>query len=242
MFRAMANHVELFRPNSQELHPIAAGKSWGTIEFIVKDYSIKPILFAHLKRLPADFDVRMVALTCSDWSDEYQKLDVLRVVVNGDTFVWAEDAPNFEGGKIEIVGNTEIVKAIGSQICEDSQAYEMPAIKEIFPPKTEWPGWVEAVFGRGRLDLGKLRQSLSGFEGIKVSTYVPIEDFRQEALFRLFAVINGNTFLRANMDGYQLLGSKDTVSQVAMKLKQQLGGKLFDWTNLDVEGRPSLVQ
>lgn len=243
ILRALASGLELPRPSQQELYPIAPGKSWGTIYFQIKDVSTKPLLFGHLKRLPADFDVRMVALACSDWSDEYQKLDVLRVVVNGDTFVWAEDDPYFESGKIEIVGNTATVKAIGSQICEDPGIREMPAIKEIFPPRAEWPSWIEAEFGRGRLDLGRLRETLSGLNRVQTSIYVPIENFRDEELSRLFAVINGDTFLQADLSGYQLFGPKLNVNLIAGELGkgQQFRGEVFDWINLDTEGTPTRI-
>lgn len=238
---AMARGLKLPRPSQQELYPIAPGKSWGTIYFQIKDFSTKPVLFAHLKRLPAEFDVRMVALACSDLNDEYQDLDVLRAVINAHTFVWAEDDPCYESGKIQIVGNTETVRVIGSQICEEPGICEMPKIGEIFPPQAEWPSWVEATFGRGRLDLESLREALSGLNGVQTSIFVPIEDFGDEELSRLFVVINGDTFLQANMSGYQLFGPKFMVNQAATALKNQLGGELFDWTNLDVAGRPSLI-
>jgi hypothetical protein len=237
--KTLASYLEPIGPCHQELYPIALGKSWGTIFFNVDDFSTKPVLFGHLKRLPADFDVKIVSVSCSEWNENVQNLDVLRAVINDNTYVWAEDDCYFESGEIEIVGNTETVKTIGAQICEDPQVYEMPAIKEIFPPIAEWPGWIEAKFGRGRLDLEKLRQSLLGLNELKASIFVPIEDFSDEALFRLFAVINGDTFLKVSMSSYQLVGPKATVNQVAMELKNQLGGKLFDWIRLDAEGKPT---
>lgn len=260
----VGNHLEPVGPKHQELHPIAPGKSWAILRYNVPPPDTKPVLFSHLKRLSPDFSVRMISFGCSEVKGETiqtltvvpvtedgQKVEVinaLRAVINDSTFAWVEEGDSMaDSGEIQIVGDTGIVKTLASQICEDPQRYEMPSGKEIFPPLTNWVGWVEAKFGRGHFDVNVLRSTLASLRRVKVNIYIPIEDWDCAAsmgmLPRLFAVINENTFLQADLSGYELFGSKLNVDLIAGELGQgqQFRGEVFDLINLDVEGRPSLI-
>lgn len=258
----LRNLLEPVGPTHQELHPIAPGKSWAILRYNVPPPDTKPVLFSHLKRLSPDFSVRMISFPCSEVKGETiqtltlvpvtedgQKVEVinaLRAVINDSTFAWVEEGDSMEdSGKIQIVGDTGIVKTLASQICEDPQRYEMPSGKEIFPPLANWVRWVEAKFGIGHFDVNVLRNILASLRTVKVNTYIPIEDWDCAAsmgmLPRLFAVINGNTFLQADLSGYQLFGPKLNLDLIARELGQgqQFTGEVFDWINLDAEGKPT---
>ncbi len=260
--RILRNLIEPVGPTHQELHPIAPGKSWAILRYNVPPPDTKPVLFSHLKRLSPDFEVRMISFPCSEVKGETiqtltlvpvtedgQKVEVinaLRAVINDSTFAWVEEGDSMEdSGKIQIVGDTGIVKTLASQICEDPQRYEMPSGKEIFPPLANWVGWVEAKFGRGHFDVNVLRNILASLRRVKVNIYIPIEDWDCVAsmgmLPRLFAVINENTFLQADLSGYELFGPEATVNRLAGELGrgQQFMGELFEWINLDAEGKPT---
>ena len=262
--RILGNLIEPVGPKHQELHPIAPGKSWAILRYNVPPPDTKPVLFSHLKRLSPDFEVQMISFPCSEVkgetiqtltlvpvTEDRQKVEVinaLRAVINDSTFAWVEEGDSMaDSGEIQIVGDTGIVKTLASQICEDPQRYEMPSGKEIFLPLANWVGWVEAKFGRGHFDVNVLRNKLISLEKEKVNIYIPIEDWECTAttgiLPRLFSVINGNTFLQADLSGYELFGPKATVKRLAGELgrDQQFEGEVFDWINLDVEGGPSLI-
>lgn len=262
--RILGNLIEPVGPKHQELHPIAPGKSWAILRYNVPPPDTKPVLFSHLKRLSPDFSVRMISFGCSEVKGETiqtltvvpatedgQKVEVinaLRAVINDSTFAWVEEGDSMaDSGEIQIVGDTGIVKALASQICEDPQRYEMPSGKEIFPPLVDWVGWIEAKFGRGHFDVDILRNTLVSLRKVKVNIYIPLEDWDCAAsigkLPRLFSVINGNTFLQADLSGYQLFGLKMNVNLIGGELGQgqQFKGEVFDLINLDVEGRSSLI-
>lgn len=258
----VGNHLEPVGPKHQELHPIAPGKSWAILRYNVPPPDTKPVLFSHLKRLSPDFSVRMISFGCSEVKGETiqtltlvpvtedgQKVEVinaLRAVINDSTFAWVEEGDSMaDSGEIQIVGDTGIVKTLASQICEDPQRYEMPSGKEIFPPLVDWVGWIEVKFGTGHFNVDVLRSALESLNEVEVNTYIPIEDWSVTAslgkLPRLFSIINGSAFLQADLRGYELFGPRAIVNRLAGELGkgQQFEGEVFDWINLDVEGKPT---
>jgi len=210
ILRTLSNYLEPIGPSRQELLQIAPETSWATISFSVDDFSTLPVLWGHIKKLPAGFDTQAITIACSEWNDRVQNLDELKVIINGTTYAWAQDDAYFESGQIHIVGDTAIVKAVGSQICENPTVYEMPAIGEIFPPKAEGIKWVESMQPQ---EIVPLRKKLITMAGLNVWCTIPIEDWLSGEQ-RLFGVINSGTFLRADSSGYLLFGPTQTVNTV----------------------------
>lgn len=210
ILKTLSNYLEPVGPCKQELLHISPETSWATISFNVDDFSTLPVLWGHIKKLPADFDVTIVEVACSEWNYQVQNLDELKVLINGTTYAWAQNDENLEHGQIHVVGETSIVKALGSQICEDPAVYEMPAIGEIFPPKAEGIAWITAINPQ---KIVPLREKLIAIAGVNIQCTVPMEDW-QNTKQRLFGVINGTTFLRADSSGYTLFGPTQTVVTV----------------------------
>jgi hypothetical protein len=210
VLKTLSNYLEPIGPSRQELLHIAPETSWATISFSVDDFSTLPVLWGHIKKLPSDFDIKTITIACSKWNDRVQNLDELRVIINGTTYAWAQDDEYFESGKIHIVGETAIVKAVGSQICEDPSVYEMPAVSEIFPPKAERITWVASAQPQ---EIVPLREKLMNMSRVDIHCTVPIEDWHHREQ-RLFAVLDKTCFLRADRSGYMLVGPTQTVNTV----------------------------